>query len=282
MPASPSYYWFRFRSALRWYLRARTVYDVHSPRFYAFIREVYRDGRHYHAFDLVAGVRRYWAGRNETVRLQSLGAPSKTTSRTERSASSLVATNAIAEREGQLLFRLALWLRAETIVEFGTNAGISTLYLHLADTRARLFTVEGNPEVAALAQRSFSLARVSDHLRPFTGRFDRWLRHEWPKVREDAGLVDLFFLDGDHRYQPTLDYVKALLPDAHVGTVFVIADIHWSEEMERAWAELQQLPAVTASLDLYHFGLLLFDPGMDGPHLTLAPLWMKPWRMGVF
>lgn len=282
MSASLSYYWFRFRSALRWYAHAGTRYDVHSPRLHAFVNEVYRDQRHYHAFDLIRAIRNWWSGRKGTVKLQSLGAPSKTTNKTSRSVSSLVATNAIADREGRLLFRLALWLRADFILEFGTNAGISTLYLHAADTRARLLTVEGNPEVAALARDTFAKAGTSDQLTPFTDRFDHWLTHHWPALSATEGPLDLFFLDGDHRHQPTLDYVRAVLPKASARSVFVIADIHWSEGMERAWADLKAMPEVTASVDLYHFGLLFFDPGMDGPHVGLLPTWYKPWRMGFF
>lgn len=282
MSASPAYYWFRFRSALRWYLRAGTRYDVHSPRLFDFVNEVYIDNRHYHAFDLIKAVRNYWRRREGSVKLQSLGAPSKTTSRNERSVSSLVATNAIADKEGRLLFRLALWLRADNILEFGTNAGISTLYLHAANTQARLRTVEGNPAVAALAQETFAKAGTSDRLLPYTDRFDKWLHYTWSTRPDDDGPLDLFFLDGDHRYQSTLDYVRTVLPSATAQSVFVIADIHWSEGMERAWEELKTFPEVTASVDLYHFGLLFFDPGMDGPHIGLVPTWWKPWRMGFF
>lgn len=282
MPASLAYYWFRFRSALRWYFRAGTRYDVHSPRLFDFVQEVYDDDRHFHLFDLVDAIRGYWSRQRDSVRLQSLGAPSKTTSKTERTVSSLVATNAIAHKEGALLFRLALWLKAEHMLEFGTNAGISTLYLHGANTNAHLYTVEGNPEVAALARKTFQKAGTSPRLRAYTDRFDHWLKKHWPALADSSGPLDLFFLDGDHRYQPTLDYVRTVLPNATAQSVFVIADIHWSEGMERAWEELKTFPEVTASLDLYHFGLLFFDPGMEGPHQTLAPTWMKPWRMGFF
>ncbi|MEO0732923.1 MAG: class I SAM-dependent methyltransferase [Bacteroidota bacterium] len=272
-------YWlFRIRSTLRWYWRARTRYDVHSPHLVSFIEEVYRDDRHYHAFDLIANVRRYWRQRDGTVKLMSLGAPSKTTRRDERSVRSLVRTNAIDDPRGRLLFRLALWLRAENLLEFGTNAGISTLYLHAANTLATLDTVEGNPAVAALARETFGKAGTGPGLRPHVDTFRKWLNRQ----PSEQPPLDLFFLDGDHRHQPTLDYVRTLLPRVHDCSVFVIADIHWSEEMEGAWASLQQLPQVTASLDLYHFGLLFFKPGLAGPHLNLVPTRFKPWRVGFF
>lgn len=277
MQSKLAYWFFRLHSALRWYLGASTRYDVHSPHLADFLREVYHDDRHYHAFDLIRSVRAYWRSKAGTVRLHSLGAPSKTTSKSERTVSSLVATNAIDDDCGRFLFRLALWLRARNILEFGTNAGISTLYLHAADTRARLDTVEGNPEVAALARETFAKAGPGPGLHPHVGLFQEWLSQH-----NSTAPLDIFFLDGDHRYQPTLDYVDQLLPRATENAVFVIADIHWSPGMERAWEALKQLPEVTASVDVYHFGLLFFKPGINGPHLSLIRTKFKPWRLGFF
>jgi predicted O-methyltransferase YrrM len=298
MKAPLKYWLFRATSAVRWYLGASTRYDAHSPHLVEFIREVYRDDRHYHAFDLIASVRNYWRGRPGTVKLQSLGASSKTTSKNERTVKSLVATNAIDDDCGRFLFRLALWVRAKSIIEFGTNAGISTLYLHAADTSATLHTVEGNADVAALARETFAKGGAGPGLHPHVGIFTEWLRAHGPKPQAADPLtkrglkrstnqpanepLDLFFLDGDHRYQPTLDYVKALLPSRSKNAVFVIADIHWSEEMERAWEELKEFPEVTASIDVYHFGLLFFKEGISGPHISLISTRFKPWRLGFF
>lgn len=276
MAASLSYYWFRLRSALRWYRGAVTHRQVTDNRMAAFVREVYLDNRHYHAFDLLRAIRHYWSRREGKVRLRSLGAPSKTTSGEERSVRSLVKTNAIDDDCGRLLFRLALWLRADRILEFGTNAGISTLYLHAANTRALLQTVEGNPGVAALARESFARAGASPQLYPYVSRFDEWLRDQWPASPPDQPL-DLFFLDGDHRHQPTLDYVRRLLPAATAQSVFVIADIHWSKGMEQAWEDLKAMEEVRASVDLYHFGLLFFDPHMNAEHVVLVSRKLKPW-----
>lgn len=284
MSATPQYWLFRIWSAIRWYAGASTRYDVHSPRLVSFIEEVYRNDRHYHAFDLINSVRNYWKGRKGTVKLQSLGAESKTTSKAERSVRSLVATNAIDDDCGRFLFRMALWLGARNLIEFGTNAGISTLYLHAADTRATLHTVEGNGDVAALARETFAKAGTGPGLQAYVGLFQEWLDANDALLRKTMSdqPLDLFFCDGDHRYQPTLDYVRKLLPLAGEKSVFIIADIHWSKGMEQAWEELKGFQEVTASVDVYHFGLLFFDPGMDGPHLSLISTRWKPWRLGFF
>ncbi|WP_116107688.1 O-methyltransferase [Lewinella sp. IMCC34191] len=278
MAARLRYWLFRLLSALRWYGRAGTRYDVHSPFLSAFVREVYRDRRTFYAFGLIDRIRKYWSGQKQSIRLMELGAPSRTTTSTTRSAASLVSSNAIGNTSGRFLFRLCLWVRPARIIEFGTNAGISTLYLHLADTRTPLLTVEGNPEVAELARTTFAKAQVSSSLCLFNDRFGDWLGAHGDLASERT----LLFLDGNHQRQPTLDYVNALLPRLTTDSVIVVADIHWSEEMETAWEDLQKLPAVTASVDLYHFGLLFLRPELNGPHITLIPTRYKPWRVGFF
>ena len=278
MLASLRYWLFRLTSALRWYVRARTRYDVHSPYLSEFIREVYTDDRKYHVFYLVRQLRRYWSRQRQMVPLQSLGAPSRTTRRRFRTAASLVRSNAIRSEQGELLFRLAVWLRPERIIELGTNAGISTVYLHGADTRTLLQTVEGNPEVAALAQETFRRAGVSPHLRAHTATFREWLDQQSP----GPPVRLLAFIDGDHRYRPTLDYVEQLLQHTTDEGIIVVADIHWSRGMEQAWEELQRHPRVTATVDTFHFGLLFLRPELNGPKIALVPTRYKPWRVGFF
>ncbi|WP_116125896.1 O-methyltransferase [Lewinella sp. IMCC34183] len=280
MRLAPRYWWFRVTSALRWYGRARTRYDVHSPFLSDFVRRVPYDDRDFHAFVRIKELRAFWRTQRQLIPLRELGAPSRTTSADRRTAASLVASNAIDDPSGRLLFRLVLWLRPDRILELGTNAGVSTLYLHLADTRIPLQTVEGNPDVAALARTSFERVGVSAALQPHTGTFEEW----FTAAEKGPAAPDrlLAFLDGDHRRLPTLAYVERLLERADNESVIVVADIHWSPEMEDAWAELKSLTRVTASLDVYHFGLLFLRPELNGPHLTLIRTRWKPWRVGFF
>ncbi|MTB51865.1 O-methyltransferase [Lewinella sp. W8] len=269
-------YWlFRIKTTLRWYFAAKSPRAVRGEYLQEFLREVYLDDRHYHAFDLVNSIRRHWRRQPGTVSTATLGAASRTTRAPRRPVARLVRQNAIDASTGKLLFRLALWLRAETILELGTNVGISGLYLHAANTRAALHTVEGNSEIAQLAQQTFQIAGAGPGLHQYRASFAEWLEEHLPNDQQ-AGTIeslDLLFLDGDHRYEPTLNYVKTLLPHRSADAVFVVADIHWSPGMERAWEELKGLPEVSASLDLYHLGVLFFRPGVEEEHLALRKGW---------
>lgn len=279
MAAKLSYWMFRLRSTWRWYRSASTVYDVHSPFLSDFIQEVVLDKRNFHVFELVKQIRKFWAQHSGKVTVLKQGAESKITNSKVRAISELVAASAIGDSEGALLFRLALWSKAESILELGTNAGISSLYLHFADRRAKLHTIEGNPEVAGLARKTFEIARCSNNLHQYVGTFSEIL----PQLLPTLDQLDLVFIDGDHRYEATVDYVQQCLSKVNENSIVVVADIHWSADMERAWEDLKKLPTVKASIDTYHFGFLFFKSGLTPQqHLSLVDAKWKLWRMGFF
>lgn len=155
-----NYWMFRFFSFLRWYWAARTNYDVHSPHIASFLALVVNDDRQYHAFGLMQQIRRWWNKQGGVVRIVPIGATSKIDSNIERPIAKVVSKSAVSPTAGKQLFRMALWCRAKYLLELGTNAGISSLYLHSADRRADLHTVEGNLAIAELARKTFEIARA--------------------------------------------------------------------------------------------------------------------------
>ena len=69
---------------------------------------------------------------------------------------------------------------------------------------------------------------------------------------------DLIFIDGNHRKIPTLRYFNLLKQHVHPNSLIIFDDIHWSKEMEEAWAEIKEDPQVKVSIDLYQFGMVFF------------------------
>jgi len=65
------------------------------------------------------------------------------------------------------------------------------------------------------------------------------------------------FVDGNHRYESTVEYVRRLLGKAGEESVIVMDDIYWSRGMHRAWEEVISWPEVRVSIDLFHMGILL-------------------------
>jgi predicted O-methyltransferase YrrM len=116
---------------------------------------------------------------------------------------------AIRPEVGELLVTLIVALGARTIVEVGTSAGYSTLWLAAGAERTggRVTTFEVDPAKVALARTTFAGAGVEGIVE---------LRHEdgAAGLASFAGRADLVFLDAEKGdYQGALDpAISALRP----------------------------------------------------------------------
>ena len=114
-------------------------------------------------------------------------------------------------------------------------------------------TLEGSEAVLQKAQSNWKALRL-ENIQWAQGNIDDTL---YIYAREG---LDLAYVDANHTYEATKRYVDYLLPRMHEKGIIAIDDIHYSEEMERAWQEIQQDQRVTTSMDLYDLGLLFVDP----------------------
>ena len=74
----------------------------------------------------------------------------------------------------------------------------------------------------------------------------------------EMNSIDFAFLDGNHRYEPTINYFEQILSKSNDDTIVILDDIHWSKEVEEAWAYVQNHPRVTTTIDLFFIGVVFF------------------------
>lgn len=265
----------KFLSLLRFLLQARTIYDLQSPFAYSFARDVLEDRRWYYVFSEAETLRGQWMLDRRSIPVTDYGAGSHTLRGGQRKVADLARRVATPPLFCRWLFKMALLARPGTILELGASLGISSVYLSAAAPNARMITVEGCPETAELARQS--LRQMGSGAEVRTGRFDDLL----PGALAGLERLDFLHLDGDHSLEGTLRYLRQCLEKSHPGTVWVIGDIHWSAEMEKAWREVQAFPGVRMTIDLYGMGVVFFRREILSPaHLTLVPSLWKPWRRG--
>lgn len=151
---------------------------------------------------------------------------------------------------GTFLHLCAGSLRARTILELGGCAGISGCYLASPEHCRRFVTVEGSPELAALAGEN--LRRVSDAAEVVNARFDDALDRLLPTFGDG---IDLAYLDGHHRYEATLHYLERLEPHLAPGALVVFDDVRLSRGMWRAWRAMEERAGFACTVDAGRFGL---------------------------
>ncbi|MBK6950392.1 MAG: class I SAM-dependent methyltransferase [Haliscomenobacter sp.] len=263
---------------LRFYRKAVTPFDIHSPFVADFVRTALLDQRFFYAFQDIEALRQSLLRNPYPIQITDHGAGSQADGRKWRPVSSIARYGAVSPKTGRQLFRMVHHCRPETILELGTSLGISALYLRAASAKAALITLEGCPETASLARVNFFKAG-SPPIDVRVGMFSETLG----QALKDLKTLDFLYLDGDHRAGGSMQYVQACMEKRRDQSVFILADIHWSAEMETTWETISNMPEVTLAIDLFWIGILFFDPSIKvKQHYQIVPWAAKPWRLGIF
>jgi|SRR6185437_9372811 len=237
---------------LHYYLTAANGkgHGTHSPFVFEFITRVLNDYRHYPAYTPIELLRRTLRHDPGLVEITDLGAGSVYKTTTSRSIASITRHAAKPPKLGQLLYRVARHYSPATMLELGTSLGLSTAYLAAGAPQARLWTIEGAPAIANKAREN--LATLEKKADVLTGNFDTVL----PGLLNDMPPVELAFIDGNHRCEPTVRYFDAIFQHAAPSSALIFDDIHWSEEMETAWDTIRSDPRVYLTIDLFFIGFV--------------------------
>jgi predicted O-methyltransferase YrrM len=228
-------------------------HGIHSPFVYELVREVLNDKRNYYAYEKIESVRAELLLDQKILHIDDFGAGSIQPAQKEKKISEIAAGSLSSKKFGKLLFRLANFYRARQIIELGSSLGISTSYLASADAGSQVITLEGSPAIACVAAETFKKLGLNNIILA-TGRFEETMVKDIPAISK----ADLVFLDGNHRKKPVLEYFEHFLKNLTPASLFIIHDIHWSTEMEEAWAIIQNHPGVKMTIDIFSAGLVFF------------------------
>lgn len=249
---SPAKLAFKF---IKYYITASngSGHGVHSPFVFDFVTEVMNDSRHFYAYDFIEQCRQDVLKDNTVLTIKDFGAGSTSAKSNERKVKDIAKSALKPKKFGQLMFRIVNHFRAGTIVELGSSLGITTAYLASGNINGDVYTFEGAKQVADIAKQHFDDLLLKN-IKIIQGNFDDMLESQLDKI----STVDLAFVDGNHRREPTIRYFEQLLKKRNNFSVFIFDDIHWSKEMEEAWKYIQQNAAVKLTIDLFFIGIVFF------------------------
>ncbi len=240
-------------------------HGTHSPFIFHFITQVLNDKKHYPEYDTVEQLRSELLKDETILTIQDFGAGSSLDKTNKRTVAVIAKNSAKPKKFGQLLFRMVKEYQPETILELGTSLGITTSYLSLGNPTAKLVTMEGAGEVVAVANTNFQKLGTGN-ITIEQGNFDNTL----PAVVRGLSSVDFCFADGNHRQEPTERYFQEILSKTNNDSILIFDDIHWSSEMEAAWATIKSHPSVRCTIDLFFIGMVFFrEEFHEKQHFTI-------------
>jgi predicted O-methyltransferase YrrM len=127
----------------------------------------------------------------------------------------------VSPPQGKLLNLLAKTIGARSILEFGTLAGYSTIWMARAlPANGRLISLEANPKYAEVAAASITAAGLGEVVEVRVGP----ALDQLPQLEADgAGPFDLTFIDADKVHTP--DYFAWALEHARPGGLIVADNV---------------------------------------------------------
>ena len=290
-------YLYRVSSWLKHQLTARNTggHGVHSPYLFEWVRMVMSDKNTYYVWDEIEEIRQEMLKDTRELEFVDYGSggplptsPSKGRSANMRRVCDIAKGSLARRKEAQLLARLVGWLgrplltspsregigdeasedrKGLTIVELGTSLGVTTAYLAAMDSRNKVVTYEGCPAVAEVARANWEKLGLSN-IACVVGEITvDSLQLAVDRLSE----IDVAFIDANHTYEATLTYFNALASRVHEKSVVVVDDIHYNEDMEKAWKAICADERVTTTMDLYRMGLVFFD----------KHYWRKHYKMRI-
>lgn len=228
-------------------------HGVHPPFVYDFVRKVLNSKKAPGYFLEIEALRKNLMADEQTITIEDFGAGSRIFSSLERKISGIAKTSLKPAKYSRLLHNMMAYYQPKTTLELGTSFGITTAYLAKANLSGKVITMEGSEAIAAIARNNFEKLSI-ENIEIVPGNFNDTL----PGVLQKNPVIDFAFIDGNHSKKPTLDYFHTLLPHLNNNSMLVFDDIHWSEEMEAAWAEIQASQQVRLSIDLFFVGIVFF------------------------
>lgn len=256
---------------IKHYLSATRIDVLHSPFIFNLYNSCIARQKPLPEFAPIEDLRKDLKQNKQVITQTDFGASGEQQPVKQKTIAQLASLHAKPARLGQLIYRLTAQYRYTHILELGTSLGITGSYIakalqqHYQPAQVNFHTIEGSVEIASQARKNFEALQLHNYVRQMTGNFDEVL----DPVLKAYEQIDLAFIDGNHRYAPTLEYFNKILPLCHNDTLLIFDDIYWSEGMTKAWEEIKAHPSVTVSVDLFFIGLVYFRKEQVKEHFKL-------------
>jgi len=249
---------------LKYLFRAGNEHSLHSPFMFDFYLKVLQNQDNKDEFERIEALREALLKDKREIEITDFGAGSKVNQSNLRKIKDIARNSQKSSKLAQLFYRIIRRYNYTYILDLGTSLGITTTYLASANPKAKVYTFEGCPQTARVAQENFEKLKI-ENVDIVVGDLSQTLQQQLEKTDK----IDFAFFDANHRYEPTVDYFEKCLTKAHEDTCFIFDDIYWSDGMKQAWEHIRNHPRSTITIDIFHVGIVFFRSKQPKQHFVL-------------
>ena len=249
---------------IKYFFTAKSKHSAQAPFLYELITQVIDKRTNDETCKSIEALRKELCQSEREIQITDFGAGSTINNSKTRKVKDVAKNSAKNAKFGKLLYRIIQFYKPKNILELGTSLGISTSYLAKSNANAQIFTFEGCPETAKIAQENFDKQNITNTSITL-GDFNLTLSEKLKKIE----TVDLAFIDGNHQEKPTIAYFEECLKYANNNTIFIFDDIHWSDGMENAWNYIKANTRTTLTIDLFFVGIVFVKSELSKEDFTI-------------
>jgi len=253
---------YQIKQYIKFLKKSSNQHGVHSPFVYDLVTQCFYDKTKYPHYKKLDDFRKRLKQENLELKITDFGAGSTVLKPSNRKVSDMATHVSISKNNARLLYRVAKYIKPNSVLELGTSLGLATQALALGHPNSKITTIEGCPQISAYTKGNFQLEQL-DTINLLTGNFSEVI------PRLDKTKWDLVFFDGNHQKDATLQYFEILLPKSHNDSVFIFDDIYWSKEMTEAWKTIKKHPNVTVTIDTFYWGIVFFRKEQAKEHFAI-------------
>src|SRR5215218_7279734 len=130
-------------------------HGIHSPFVFDFIKNILRDKKKPDCYDKIECLRTELLQNNTLIEIEDHGAGSSVISSNKRVVKDIARSSLKNKKFARLFYRIVKYYKPQTIIELGTSFGITTSYMAFGNPLSAVYTLEGAPNIALLAQNNF-------------------------------------------------------------------------------------------------------------------------------
>ncbi|MDD2562696.1 MAG: class I SAM-dependent methyltransferase [Salinivirgaceae bacterium] len=237
-------------------------HSIHSPFIFNFVIDVLSDSVKPNYFLENRQHEKILLQNGSEIEIIDYGAGSSFGNRSIQKIKNNAKNSATPWKYRCLLAQISNYYKPELVVELGTSMGLTTSVL-ANSTKHKVITVEGSESIYKVALANFQKWK-NQNIVSINAQFDDFIA-----TLNSNSSKTLIYIDGNHRYKSTIDYVNTLWSKIPDGSIIVIDDIYWSAEMTKAWKEICEIAPNKYTVDLYHMGIIFKHKNCVGQHFRI-------------
>lgn len=223
----------------------RKGHGIHSPFVFDLITNVIEQRLPFYGYKDIDLIRLHLRLHDKPITLQGK----------QSSIQKYLQKQAVSQKEGELLFRLANHYKPYSILAIGSSLGLTPLYLTGYASNLQCITLESEADVAATARKNIE-KKANPSIQIIQGNYLATLGEALHQLKK----IDCIYFCKELRAEELDKIFQECLPFFHDESMVIISGIHSSSEKCNYWKQLCKSHKITVSVDLYKLGLIFFRP----------------------